>query len=310
MKHTLKSLLITTILTLPTVFGAANHFPESTDQPTTKPQLLSIVELSNRALALRNRPAAVERLYLESLDHPDTLWSHVTFIAAALEKLGYLDSAIQAYKRSMQHPNTQMFNQIAKTKIETIKTSTSSRAPSYLNGLSVDCFKVIAGDKASKFFLGFLPLGDLNKLALTSSKLNKFIQPLLTTANTWRHSDAVPRLLLNSAHPEDDVMLQLFGTATPTTTESFYGMILCVATDLRFPRPDATQIDGIATALHRDTGLSIPDRLVRLLMRLLMGTETLLDIRIAADELAYLEYTDRAVKLYELSVQHKDATPN
>lgn len=33
MKHTLKSLLITSVLTLPTVFGAADHFPESTDHP-------------------------------------------------------------------------------------------------------------------------------------------------------------------------------------------------------------------------------------------------------------------------------------
>ena len=114
MKHPLQSVLLTTVLTLPTVFGSVDQLPTSTDQTTADQSY--IVKLSRRAFDLRDDPAAVARLYLGSLNN-GSLLSDVSFVATQLEKLEYIASAIQAYERSKALPKTRIYTGFANTKI-------------------------------------------------------------------------------------------------------------------------------------------------------------------------------------------------
>jgi hypothetical protein len=213
MKHTLQSLLMTTVLTLPTVFGGTLDLPVD---PATVTTQSSIVELSKHAFDLTQmgRPAAAARLYLKSLNH-DSRLSDVTFVVGELEKLGYPNLAIQAYKVSMKLPNTQIYSNAADTEIARLEQLPSQRPQSTLDRFPWGTVQKLSGEVAKDLSkevaeqlsecasqnsmdiiaLGFLDQKDVYRLAQVSTKWRIVAKPMLDKLNAWRLSNVIPRLL-------------------------------------------------------------------------------------------------------------------
>ncbi len=94
MKPTLKSLLLTSMFTLPLTAGS-------------EPVSIGDTVLQAHAALTRNgnSTAAVE-VYASYAMRPDALWFHVLFATKMIEGLGDFEKAIEVFEWSMKHPNT------------------------------------------------------------------------------------------------------------------------------------------------------------------------------------------------------------
>ena len=186
MQSTLKSLLITTVLTLPTVFGAPALLKDERSGSQQATESVSIVSLHQRVNALKkiDRPQAAARVVLESLNNSRILWFNIILAANWIEQLGYPDLAASAYERSNKHPNTEIFHQQAAKKIARLKQLPSQHPKSTLHLLPVDLVMSITGFTGNdRIDIGFLNVNDLSVLTLVSTGWHAITQPLLNVAN-------------------------------------------------------------------------------------------------------------------------------
>jgi hypothetical protein len=335
MKHTLQSLLMTTVLTLPTVFGGTLDLPVD---PATVTTQSSIVELSNRTFRLTQigRPAAAARLYLKSLNHDSNL-SDVTFVVGELEKLGYPNLAIQAYKVSMDLSNTQIYSEFAHTEIARLKQLPSQRPQSTLV-FPVDVAKQLSGKVAKDLSkevaeqlsecasqnsmdiitLGFLDQKDVYRLALVSTNWRKVAKPMLDKLNAWRLSNVIPRLLegfpltfenhsmlaflgINTTVPFDNVLKAAFAVKSwtmPMPADEHTALVAFVDTHPTFTDTQKCILKGLLPNATPEEILNASRGLKDLGATYPDGS----DKRTA--------YYDRAAALFALVASHATATPD
>jgi hypothetical protein len=119
MKYTLKSLLTTTVLTVPSVFGAAAQDDGLFGTQQATQSSLSIVDVVSRVYEQKkagNHEAAA-RVYAEYGMQPDAIWFNIRFSTQEIEELGYLDMAAAVFEWSKTHPKTQCFKDVADAEI-------------------------------------------------------------------------------------------------------------------------------------------------------------------------------------------------
>lgn len=181
MKHTLKSLLVTTVLILPTVLGA--ELPPEVQGHAPK---MSIVELVAKAgqLERMGRPKAAARLYAGTVYHPDVLWFNILFATKMITDLGYPEIAIEAYKQSMEQPKTKIFAPNALDAIQRLEHVPSRWVKSTLEHLCPDVRTYMTGfPGGDNLCLGWLSLQDLANLSIVSTEWHQYAQPMVEAAN-------------------------------------------------------------------------------------------------------------------------------
>ena len=108
MKNTLKTLLTTTFLTLPTILGSDLHSVATQDEVATTE---SVVGLSRRVFKLKQKGniRGAATVYYESVCRPDANLYDFIFTARMIEELGCGDIAIQVFEQLRENANTKIY---------------------------------------------------------------------------------------------------------------------------------------------------------------------------------------------------------
>ncbi|QOL20270.1 tetratricopeptide repeat protein [Candidatus Bodocaedibacter vickermanii] len=149
MKHIAKSLFFTSILTVPSMFGAESKIADSMEGRYTTHSSVSIVDIVSQAgeFIRANDSQSAARVYADYAMHPDALWFHILFSVQMIERLGHFNIAIDVLKWSKIQSNTHYFKLSADAKIlklrQALDAQTNIDAQAPIPGIPLSVFKYL-----------------------------------------------------------------------------------------------------------------------------------------------------------------------